>query len=80
MTEDIDAQAEKFKEQGNTLFKSGGQAITEAIEAYSKAIACKTPNKSHQSTYYSNRAAAYLKQSLYSLTLCAHILSLFLYR
>ena len=60
-----DAQAEQFKEQGNAFFKSGGQALTDAIDAYSKAIACKTPNKSHHSTYYSNRAAAYIKQSMH---------------
>ena len=64
MTEE-DAKAERFKEAGNTFFKSGDQALMQAIDAYTKAIQCHTPNRSHQSTYYSNRAAAYLKQSMY---------------
>jgi len=44
------AEAERFKDVGNQLFKRG--AFAEALEAYSQALqACKHSN----ATYYSNR-------------------------
>lgn len=47
------AQAEKFKQSGNTLMSS--KQYDKAIEAYTQAIASDPTNP----IYYSNRAAAY---------------------
>lgn len=48
------AEAERFKELGNSLFKT--KAYSHAIEAYNKAIEHNRKN----ATYWSNRSACYL--------------------
>lgn len=51
-------QAIKFKNDGNTKFKSG--KFNEAIEFYDQAIdTCPKTNPTDLSTFYQNRAAAY---------------------
>jgi len=53
-------QAEAFKNKGNDAFKAGN--YTQAIEFYTKAVVLQPTN----STYLSNRAAAYMSASRYS--------------
>jgi DnaJ family protein C protein 7 len=57
--EDIKAQAEELKQQGNEEFKKTN--FTRAIELYSKAINLNP----QEASYYSNRAACYQKIKKY---------------
>lgn len=63
----VELEAEKFKEEGNKQLQAGH--FNQAIEQYTKAINCKTPNNSHNAIYYSNRAFAKMKLGLYILFL-----------
>lgn len=58
----LEDEAVAFKEEGNSAFKIGDW--TAAINAYSKAIKCGQQHK-QLSTFYKNRAAAYLKLEKY---------------
>ena len=54
--------AEEFKTQGNVCFQQGD--YERAIEYYTKALSLDSSNAS----YYSNRAACYLKLKKYCVT------------
>ncbi len=54
LTPEQEANAEKYKEIGNSLYKKG--AFSDAIKAYNSAIALNP----HNPTYFSNRSACYL--------------------
>lgn len=61
-TTEVKDEAVEFKEEGNVAFKNGDW--TAAIEAYTKAIKSGKDHK-QLSTFYKNRAAAYLKLEKY---------------
>jgi tetratricopeptide (TPR) repeat protein len=71
-TAEVEAQAEKKKEQANALYKGG--KFAEAIEAYTEAIVLDKMNH----VYWSNRSACYLtmkenRQALLDAEVCRRL-------